>query len=63
MRMGHQLRTQTSAFGQTAVIGFDMSAALALARAGGIPVAAVAALLPIIESAAVTAMNGRLSDG
>ena len=40
-----------------AVLGFDMVAALALADALGVPRAAVAELLPVIESEMVAAMN------
>lgn len=51
--------------GGKVVLGFDMTAALAMSDAMGIPPAATAALLPEIEAAAVPAMNIRLgeSDG
>jgi hypothetical protein len=41
------------------VIGWDMTAALALARALGIPAAAVAELLPEIEAAMARQRNAR----
>ena len=40
-----------------AVIGFDMTAALAMARASGVDEAAAADMLPVIEAAMVRRMN------
>jgi len=47
------------------VIGWDMSAALALSEALGVPPAATAELLPIIEAVMVTKLNEQMerSDG
>lgn len=42
-----------------AVIGFDMTAALAMARASGVDEALVVDLLPGIEAAMVAQMNER----
>ena len=39
------------------VIGFDLTAALAMARALGVPQAAVAELLPTVEAAMVVRLN------
>jgi hypothetical protein len=41
------------------VIGFDMTAALAVGRAAGVPAAAVVELLPAVEAAMVRQMNNR----
>ncbi|MCF7700553.1 DUF7697 family protein [Loktanella sp. M215] len=48
--------------GQTATgyVAFDMTAALALARAMGLPAALAADLLPRIETVAVAKMNEQL---
>ena len=43
-----------------AVIGWDMSAALALGEALGVPPAAAAELLPVIEAVMVRKLNGEL---
>lgn len=51
-RLGGQVRTAGSA-----VIGFDMGAALALGAALGVPALAVAELLPGVEAAMVSAAN------
>lgn len=45
-----------------AVIGFDMTAALAMAQARGIDAAAVVELLPVIEAQMVSAINARMKD-
>lgn len=58
--MGHQLRVMSVGMGTPAVIGFDMTAAFALAKGLGISRAAVAQLLPIVEAAAIPAMNSRM---
>ncbi|RMF34691.1 MAG: hypothetical protein D6754_14565 [Alphaproteobacteria bacterium] len=59
-RLGGQLRALPGA-----VIGWDMSAALALSEALGVPPAATAELLPIIEAVMVTKLNEQMerSDG
>ena len=46
-----------------AILGFDMTAAFALAAALGINPIAVAELLPDIETAAIAAMNQRMKEG
>lgn len=43
-----------------AVLGWDMTAGLALAAALGVPAAAVAELLPEIETVAVRKLNERI---
>jgi hypothetical protein len=43
-----------------AVIGWDMSAALALGEALGVPPAAVAELLPVIEAVMVAKLNEQM---
>ena len=58
-RLGGQLRVSPSG----SVIGWDMGAALALARALGVPGVAVAELLPAIEAVMVTRINERISEG
>ena len=58
MRMGGQLRVSSGT-----VIGFDMTAGLAMARALGCCEIAAAELLPEIEAAAVAAMNKQEGDG
>ena len=55
-RLGGQLRVAPSG----GIIGWDMSAALAIARALGVPGVAVAELLPPIEAVMVAKLNERL---
>ena len=55
-RLGGQLRLVAGAQGAI-VIGWDMTAALALATALGIPPLAVAELLPPIEAVMVRKLN------
>ncbi len=55
-RLGGQLRVAPS----RGVLGWDMSAALVMARALGVPGVAVAELLPAIEALMVTRINERL---
>ena len=55
-RVGGQLRVAPSG----GIIGWDMSAALAIARALGVPGVAVAELLPPIEAVMVAKLNERL---
>ncbi len=43
-----------------AVIGWDMSAALALGDALGVPPVAIAELLPVIEATMVTRLNEQM---
>ncbi len=57
-RLGGQLRVAPAG----GVIGWDMGAALALARALGIDPAAVGHLLPPIEAVMVRKMNERNED-
>ncbi len=45
------------------IIGWDMSAALALARALGVPGFVVAELLPAIEAVMVEKLNERIASG
>lgn len=45
----------------TAVIGFDLTAAIALATALGYDVCSVAELLPAAEAGLITALNDRLA--
>ena len=52
--MGGQVRAIPNA-----VIGFDMAAALAMARATGVDEALVVDFLPVIEAAMVRKMNER----
>jgi len=54
-RLGGQLRVLPGA-----VVGWDMSAALALADALGVPPAAAAELLPVIEAVMVTKLNEQM---
>jgi hypothetical protein len=54
-RLGGQLRVLAGA-----VIGWDMSAALALADALGMPPAAAAELLPVIEAVMVAKYNQQM---
>jgi hypothetical protein len=42
------------------VIGWDMGAALAMANALGVPPAAAAELLPVIEAVMVSKLNERM---
>lgn len=53
-QMGGQVRAMPGA-----VIGFDMTAALAMAAASGVDAAAVVEFLPVIEAAMVRRMNER----
>lgn len=46
-----------------AVLGWDMTAALALAHALGVPALAVAELLPVIEVEMIRKTNDRLGEG
>ena len=55
-RLGGQLRVAPAG----GVIGWDMSAALALARALGVPGVAVAELLPPIEAVMVAKLNEQM---
>ncbi len=57
-RMGGQLRAIPGC-----VIGLDMTAALAMARASGISAVAVVEFMPVIEVAMVRRMNERTADG
>lgn len=59
-RLGGQLRLVAGQHGAI-VIGWDMTAALAMARALGIPPLAVAELLPPIEAVMVRKLNEQLS--
>ena len=54
-RLGGQLRVLPGA-----VIGWDMSAALALGDALGIPPLAMAELLPAVEAVMVTKLNEQM---
>jgi hypothetical protein len=45
------------------VLGWDMTAALAMASAMGIPPRAVVELLPVIEAVMVRRLNERMADG
>jgi hypothetical protein len=55
-RLGGQLRVLPGA-----VIGWDMAAALALGDALGIPLVAMAELLPVIEAAMVRKLNEEMA--
>ena len=55
-RLGGQLRVAPSG----GIIGWDMGAALTIARALGVPGVAVAELLPPIEAVMVAKLNERL---
>lgn len=57
MRLGGQLRVAPRA-----IIGWDMNAALAMARALGIDVRAVAELLPEIEAVMAAKLNDRIKE-
>ncbi len=57
-RLGGQLRVAPSG----GVLGWDMSAALAMARALSVPGVAVAELLPAIEAEMVEKLNERNTD-
>ena len=57
-RLGGQLRVAPSG----GIIGWDMSAALALTGALGVPGVAVAELLPAIEAVMVVKLNERITD-
>ncbi|MCE8511002.1 hypothetical protein KBY28_21355 [Ruegeria pomeroyi] len=54
-RLGSQLRVLPGT-----VIGWDMSAALALGSALGVPTAAAAELLPVIEAVMVAKLNEQM---
>ena len=54
-RLGGQLRVLSGA-----VIGWDMSAALAIGDALGIPPLAMAELLPAVEAVMVTKLNEQM---
>ena len=54
-RLGGQLRVLPGA-----VIGWDMAAALALGDALGVPPAAAAELLPVIEAVMVAKLNEQM---
>ncbi|PRX29003.1 hypothetical protein SAMN05216257_10484 [Meinhardsimonia xiamenensis] len=56
-RAGGQLRAVPGA-----VLGYDMTAVLALAAALGVPPAAVAELVPPIEAVLVRALNARIGE-
>jgi len=58
-RLGGQLRVAPSG----GVLGWDMGAALALARALGVDPAPVAELLPAIEAVMVGKLNERIASG
>ena len=58
-RLGGQLRVAPSG----GIIGWDMGAALALARALGIRGLVVAELLPAIEAVMVEKLNERIASG
>ncbi len=58
MRLGGQLRLAPNA-----VIGWDMSAALALGRAMGVDMRAAAELLPEIEAQMVRNLNAQIKAG
>lgn len=49
--------------GGAAATGYDMTAALALGAALGVPAAAVAEFLPLIEAAAIAALNRSTENG
>jgi len=57
-RLGGQLRTAPSG----AIIGWDLAAALALARALGVPGVVVAELLPALEAVMVAKLNERITE-
>jgi hypothetical protein len=56
-RLGGQLRTAPRA-----VLGWDMTAALALGRALGVSAMAIAEILPEIEAVMVRKLNERIGD-
>jgi len=58
-RLGGQLRVAPSG----GVLGWDMGAALALARALGVPGMVVAELLPLTEAVMVEKLNERIASG
>ncbi len=58
-RLGGQLRVAPSG----GVLGWDMGAALALARALGVDPAPVAELLPAVEAVMVGTLNERIASG
>ena len=58
-RLGGQMRITAAG----SIVGWDMSAALALASALGINPAPVAELLPAIEAVMVTKLNEQIENG
>ena len=58
-RLGGQMRVTPSG----GIIGWDLTAALALARALGVPGVAVAELLPAIEAVMAAKLNERIASG
>lgn len=62
MKLEGQLRVLTGGMGGAAIIGFDMTAALAMARALRIDGMAAAELLPVIEAAMVRKRNRKDPD-
>ncbi len=58
-RLGGQLRVAPAG----GIIGWDMGAALAMARALGVPGVAVAELLPAIEAVMAAKLNERIASG
>lgn len=62
MNLEGQLRWVSGVAGGAAT-GWDMTAALALGRAAGIPARALAEFLPVLEPAAVGGVNSRLGSG
>ncbi len=58
-RLGGQLRVTPSG----GIIGWDMGAALAMARALGVPGVVVAELMPAIEAAMVAKLNEQFASG
>jgi len=56
-QLGGQVRAMPGA-----VLGFDMTAALAMARAGGVDEAVAADFLPVIEAAMVRRINEKAGD-
>jgi len=63
MKLGGQLRVVGGGLGRSRIIGFDMTAAMALARALEIDRKAAAELLPVIEAQMVREFNGGEQDG
>ena len=61
--MAQRLDGQLRLNGMGGVIGYDMTAALAMARALCVPELAVAELLPTIEAAMVLKVNEQMENG